>query len=102
VGIDEAAVLHCIAIVAQIETENYLATCGPHTGIHLFLLELLLAAPVWRADGSDTAATVAAATPWGATPWQRQWQGDSGNDGLAFFHSSVFCTLSSRLLHTST
>jgi len=32
-------------------------------------LELLLAAPVWRADGSDTAATAAAATPWGATPW---------------------------------
>jgi len=33
------------------------------------LLELLLAAPVWCADGSDTAATAAAATPWGATPW---------------------------------
>ena len=65
------------------------------------LLELLLAAPVWRADGSDTAATAAAATPWGATPWQRQWQGDPGNDCLAFFHSSVFCTLSSTLLHTS-
>jgi len=65
------------------------------------VFELLLAAPVWRADGSDTAATAAAATLWGATPWQRQWQWDPGNDGLAFFHSSVFCTLSSTLLHTS-
>jgi len=33
------------------------------------VLEWLLAAPVWRADGIDTAATAAAATPWGATPW---------------------------------
>jgi len=32
------------------------------------LLELLLAAPVWRADGSDTAAKAAAETLWGATP----------------------------------
>jgi len=35
---------------------------------HYPVLELLLAAPVWRADGSDTTATAAAATPWGATP----------------------------------
>jgi len=35
-----------------------------------FLLELLLAAPVWRADGIDTAATAVAATPWGAMAWQ--------------------------------
>jgi len=65
------------------------------------VLELLLAAPAWCADGSDTAATAAAATLWGATPLQRQWQGDPGNDGLAFFHSSVFRILSSSLLYTS-
>jgi len=64
-------------------------------------LELLLAAPVWCTDGSDTAATAVAAMPWGAMPWQQQWQGDSGNDGLAFFHSSVFCSLSSIRLHIS-
>jgi len=67
----------------------------------LRLLELLLATPVWHADGSDTTATAVAAMPWGAKPWQRQWQGDPGNDGLAFFHSSIFCSLSSILLHTS-
>jgi len=32
------------------------------------VLELLRAAPVWRADGSDTAAKAAAETLWGATP----------------------------------
>jgi len=32
------------------------------------LLELLLAALVWRTDGSDTAAKAAAATLWGAMP----------------------------------
>jgi len=53
---------------------------------------MLLAAPAWRADGSDTAATAIA-----ATPWQRQWQGEPGNDGLAFFHSSVLRILSHTL-----
>jgi len=62
--------------------------------------ELLLAAPAWRADGSVTAATVTTATLWGAMAYQRQWQGDPGNDGLAFSHSSVFCILSSVLLNT--
>jgi len=33
------------------------------------VLELLLAAPAWRANGSDTAAMAAAATLWGATLW---------------------------------
>jgi len=62
---------------------------------------MLLAAPAWRADGSDTIATATAATLSmggnGRGPWSRQ----TLCDGLAFFHSSVFLLLSSLLLHTS-
>jgi len=64
------------------------------------VLELLLAAPAWRADRSNTAAMVAAAMQ-KATPYQQQWQGDPGNNGLTFFHSSIFCILPSTLLYTS-
>ena len=65
------------------------------------LLELLLAAPAWRAGGSVTTATATTATLWRAMASQRQWQRDPGNDGLAFSHSSVFGILSSLLLYTS-
>ena len=41
-------------------------------------------------------------SPMEVTPQQRQWQGDPGNIGLVFFHSSVFCVLPSILLHTWT
>jgi len=79
---------------------SFNSTDGPHQG--WVLLELLLAAPAWRANGSDTAATAAAATLWGVMPWQQQWQGDPGKDSLALFHSSVFRILPSILLHTLT
>jgi len=63
-----------------------------HTEI---VLELLLAAPAWRADRSDTAERRR------QQRCRKQGQGVPGNDGLAFFHSSVFRILSSILLHTS-
>jgi len=65
------------------------------------VVELLLAAPAWHAGGSITTATVTT-TLWRAMAKQRQWQGDPGNDILAFSDSSVFGILSSFPLHTST
>jgi len=62
---------------------------------------LPLTAPVWCAGGSVTTATATTGTLRRAMAYQRQWQGDPGNDGLAFSHSSVFGILSSFLFHTS-
>jgi len=46
---------------------------------------MLLAAPAWRADGSDTIATATAATLWGAMA------GDPGHDRhcATAWHSSI-------------
>jgi len=54
---------------------------------------MLLATPAWwRSDCSNSrGGAPTAATLWGAT----LSQGEPGDDGLAFFHSSVFLILSS-------
>jgi len=44
------------------------------------MLEMLLAAPAVRADGSDTIVTATAAMPWGSKPWQRERWGPPGRD----------------------